>query len=70
MEILVLHSVGLKFEFPSAADRLDVYDDIMGFFWTCAKAFPILNLMPGFLMPLVIPMNQSIAACHQADKWI
>jgi hypothetical protein len=53
-------------EFHAAADRLEVYNDVMSFFWSCANAFPIVNLMPGFLLPLVIPLNQPTAALHQA----
>ncbi|KAI4276195.1 MAG: hypothetical protein LQ337_002662 [Flavoplaca oasis] len=33
------------------ADRPEVYEDMMAFFWDCAKAFPILNFTPTFLLP-------------------
>ncbi len=33
------------------AENMQVYDDVMDFFWSCAKAFPIVNLTPGFMMP-------------------
>lgn len=35
------------------ADRFEVYDNIMSFFWSCATAFPVLTLMPGFSLPSV-----------------
>ena len=40
-----------KIRLCAAANRLEVYDDVMSFFWSCAKAFPIFNLIPGFLLP-------------------
>ena len=43
--------------FPAAADRLEVYEDIMGFFWSCANAFPVLTLVPAFLYPLVVLLD-------------
>lgn len=49
----------------AAGDRLEVYHDVMSFFWSCAKAFPILNLMPGFLLPSVIPSNQPTAVFYR-----
>lgn len=52
----------------ATADRLEVYDDIMGFFWSCANAFPILTLVPGFLLPSVISLSQPNKVSHQADK--
>lgn len=58
----------------AAADRLEVCDNVMSFFWSCAKAFPILNLTLGFLLPSVITLNQPMAAFHQAhgltDSWV
>ncbi|KAM5472032.1 hypothetical protein MferCBS49748_001480 [Microsporum ferrugineum] len=36
------------------ADRPEVYDDVMNFFWSCARAFPVVDMMPGFLTPSVI----------------
>ena len=44
--------------FPAAADRLEVYEDIMGFFWSCANAFPVLTLVPAFLYPSVVLLIQ------------
>ena len=38
----------------------------MSFFWCCAKAYPILDLVPGFLLSSVIPLNQLAAAFRQA----
>lgn len=38
------------------ADRPEVYHDVMSFFWSCATAFMILNLMPGFLLPIIGPV--------------
>ena len=35
------------------ADRFEVYDNIMSFFWSCATAFPVLTLVPGFSLPSV-----------------
>ncbi|QSZ34439.1 hypothetical protein DSL72_006031 [Monilinia vaccinii-corymbosi] len=35
------------------ADRADVYDDVMMFFFSCAKAFPILGMVPRFLLPYI-----------------
>ncbi|MCJ1400968.1 hypothetical protein MMC11_004179 [Xylographa trunciseda] len=46
----------LAFIGEDQADRIEVYHDVMRFFWSCAKAFPILNLMPGFLLPLIGPV--------------
>ncbi|EEQ32771.1 conserved hypothetical protein [Microsporum canis CBS 113480] len=40
----------------SDADRPEVYDDVMNFFWSCARAFPVVDMMPGFLTPLVGPI--------------
>lgn len=37
--------------FHFTVDGLQVYDDVMSFFWSCAAAFPILNLIPSFLLP-------------------
>ncbi|EFE41066.1 hypothetical protein TRV_04195 [Trichophyton verrucosum HKI 0517] len=40
------------------ANRPEVYDDVMNFFWSCARAFPIVDMMPSFLTPFVItPLN-------------
>lgn len=38
------------------ADRFEVYDNIMSFFWSCATAFPVLTLMPGFSLPVMGPV--------------
>jgi hypothetical protein len=35
----------------AAADRDEVYDDVMNFFWSCVRAFTVANLAPGFLAP-------------------
>lgn len=41
----------LAFLGEEQAEKIQVYDDVMAFFWSCAKAFPIVNLMPEFIMP-------------------
>ncbi|KAH3919011.1 hypothetical protein HBH56_027670 [Parastagonospora nodorum] len=46
----------LAFLGEDQAGEIKVYDDIMSFFWSCAKAFPIVNLMPQFTMPLISPI--------------
>jgi hypothetical protein len=46
----------LAFLGTEAASEIKVYDDVMAFFWSCAKAFPIVNLMPQFSMPLISPL--------------
>ncbi|KAL8882590.1 MAG: hypothetical protein Q9198_000434 [Flavoplaca austrocitrina] len=38
-------------EHSKRADRPEVYENMMAFFWDCAKAFPILNFTPTFLLP-------------------
>ena len=35
----------------AAADRDEVYDDVMNFFWGCVRAFAVANLAPSFLTP-------------------
>ena len=37
--------------YHAVEDRNKVYDDVMNFFWSCAKAFPILDLVLGLLLP-------------------
>ncbi|KAL8818902.1 MAG: hypothetical protein Q9223_002562 [Gallowayella weberi] len=38
------------------AGQPEVYDNMMRFFWDCARAFPVLNLTPSFLLPIVGPI--------------
>ncbi|KAM0801452.1 cytochrome P450 [Usnea florida] len=38
------------------ANRSEVFDNTMNFFWSCAQAFPILALLPGFLLPIMGPV--------------
>ncbi|EGD98143.1 hypothetical protein TESG_05529 [Trichophyton tonsurans CBS 112818] len=38
------------------ANRPEVYDDVMDFFWSCARAFPIVDMMPSFLTPFIGPI--------------
>ncbi|EZF76664.1 hypothetical protein H105_02018 [Trichophyton soudanense CBS 452.61] len=38
------------------ANRPEVYDDVMNFFWSCARAFPIVDMMPSFLTPFIGPI--------------
>lgn len=57
-----------EFIIHGSADQLKVYDDVMSFFWSCAKAFPILNLLPGFLLPSVMPFDHQKRAFHQSDE--
>ncbi|PQE16361.1 cytochrome P450 protein [Rutstroemia sp. NJR-2017a WRK4] len=40
------------------ANRPEVYQDVMDFFWSCAKAFPILGIMPDFLLPLLLRLTR------------
>ena len=41
----------LAFLGEEQAEMMQTYDDVMAFFWSCAKAFPIVNLVPEFIMP-------------------
>jgi hypothetical protein len=47
----------LAFLGTEQAEKPQVYDDVMVYFWSCAKAFPIVNLMPQFTMPLINPVT-------------
>ena len=57
--------------FVAAANRSEVFDNTMNFFWSCAQAFPILALLPGFLLPSVIPSNAYDASwsSRRAGLW-
>jgi hypothetical protein len=46
----------LAFLGEEQASKIQVYDDIMAFFWSCAKAFPVVSLMPAFTLPLISPI--------------
>ncbi|KAF2498144.1 cytochrome P450 [Lophium mytilinum] len=46
----------LAFLGEEKASEMQVYDDVMAFFWSCAKAFPIVNLVPRLLMPFIGPV--------------
>ncbi|KAL6714316.1 hypothetical protein ACLMJK_007739 [Lecanora helva] len=43
----------LAFFDEDQANRREVYNDVISFFWSCARAFPVLELTPDFLIPLV-----------------
>jgi len=53
----------------ATADRFEVYDDVMRFFWSCAKAFPILTLLPGFLLPLAILFTSPATLSYEAHGY-
>lgn len=55
----------LAFLGTEQADKMKVYDDVMSFFWSCAKAFPIVNLMPQFTMPLISPLAMGFGITRQ-----
>jgi hypothetical protein len=50
---------------PRAASEMQVYDDVMAFFWSCARAFPIVNLMPGFTMALISPIAMGMGVTRK-----
>jgi hypothetical protein len=55
----------LAFLGEEQAGKIKVYDDVMAFFWSCAKAFPIVNLMPEFTMPLISPIAMGFGITRQ-----
>ncbi|KAF1936520.1 cytochrome P450 [Clathrospora elynae] len=55
----------LAFLGEEQADKMQAYDDVMGFFWSCAKAFPIVNLMPAFTMHLISPIAMGFGITRQ-----
>ena len=55
----------LAFLGEDQAEKMQVYDDVMAFFWSCAKAFPIVNLMPEFTMPLISPIAMGFGITRQ-----
>ncbi|KAF1975826.1 cytochrome P450 [Bimuria novae-zelandiae CBS 107.79] len=38
------------------ADCPQVYTDVMMFYWTCAFAFPVVQLLPNILVPFILPI--------------
>jgi hypothetical protein len=47
------------------AGRMEVYDDVMAFFWSCASAFPLVSLVPGFTLSLVAPVAMGFGASRR-----
>jgi hypothetical protein len=47
------------------ASKLEVYDDVMAFFWSCASAFPLASLVPAFTLSLVAPVAMGFGATRR-----
>ena len=64
IDIPFLHCMGLDDGSDAAAERLEVYNDVKSFYWNCAKAFPILILVPWLSSAVSTAFESATAIFH------